>query len=68
MENVVRNNLAFRPQNMSAVPPPAILSNDYRGRGRGRGRSGEGRGRGGPRGGHAPRGRGGAVNGTGHSS
>ncbi|KAH0366445.1 hypothetical protein KCU65_g5377, partial [Aureobasidium melanogenum] len=64
MENVVRNNLNFRPQNMSAVPPPAILNNDYRGRGRGRGRGGEGRGRGGPRGGHAARGRGGAVNGS----
>ena len=65
MENVVRNNLSFRPQNMSAVPPPAILNNDYRGRGRGRGR-GEGRGRGAGRG--APRGRGGAVNGDGNSS
>jgi 5'-3' exoribonuclease 1 len=65
MENVVRNNLSFRPQNMSAVPPPAILNNEFRGRGRGRGRGegrgGRGAGRGGPNG--ASRGRGGAVNG-----
>lgn len=52
-EGVVRNNPHFRPQNYSAVPPPASLNQDSRGRGRGRGGRGGfvprgGRGRGAP--------------------